>query len=224
MAPDRTYYAAVADHLIVGAGSAGCVLAARLTEDPSTTVTLLEAGPDWRPADAGEEVRSLNPSHVIANPKFDELQWPTLTASRVDGQRHRLFWRGRGVGGSSTVNGIIAIRPVPDDWDRWGQPGWSHDDVLPYLCRLERDADFGDEPYHGADGPFPVFRMPRDRWGPVDGALWSAALGHGPPGVPGPQRADRHRRLALRHRRGPGAPRAGHRERRLPGGARDRPT
>lgn len=169
------------DYVIVGGGSAGCVLAARLTERPNTSVLLLEAGPDWRAVDASVEMRSLNPSHVIGTEKFDRFQWPTLTASRVDGQRDRLFWRGRGLGGSSAINGIIAIRPVPDDWDRWAQPGWAHDDVLPALCRLETDADFANDSFHGADGPVPIFRMPRERWGPIDLALEAGAeaLGYG---------------------------------------------
>ncbi len=142
---------------------------------------LLEAGPDWRAIDAAVELRSLNPSGVIGSEKFDRFQWPSLTAARVDGQRHHLFWRGRGLGGSSAINGVIAIRPVPDDWDRWRQPGWDHADVLPALCRLETDADFGGETFHGADGPVPIFRMPRDRWGPVDRALSEAAesIGYG---------------------------------------------
>ncbi|MEM7096024.1 MAG: GMC family oxidoreductase [Actinomycetota bacterium] len=164
------------DYIIVGGGSAGCVLAAELSVRASVEVLLLEAGPDWRTLDAAAEVRSLNPARVIAREKFAELQWPTLTAARVDGQRERLFWRGRGLGGSSTINGVIAIRPLPDDWDRWQQPGWRHDDVLPSLRRIERDIDFGAEPYHGGDGPLPIFRMPVDLWGATDRALWDAAI------------------------------------------------
>lgn len=167
------------DHLIVGAGSAGCILAARLSADPTTSVLLLEAGPDHRSIDMPAEVRSLNPGHVIGVEKFDDLQWPTLRAARVARQERRLFWRGRGVGGSSLINGIIAIRPMADDWNRWGQPGWGHDDVLGALCRIEADADFGSEPYHGVDGPLPILRAPREAWGPADQALWDAAVDAG---------------------------------------------
>ena len=169
------------DYVIVGGGSAGCVLAARLTENPSTRVLLLEAGPDWRSLDAPVELRSLNPALVIGQEKFDDYQWPDLVASRVHGQARRLLWRGRGMGGSSTINGIIAIRPVPDDWNRWAQPGWSHDEVLPALCRIETDTDFGAEPYHGAHGPLPVIRLPQSEWGPVDRGLHEAALALGYP-------------------------------------------
>lgn len=169
------------DYVIVGGGSAGCVLAAHLSANPNTEVLLLEAGPDWRTSDAAAELRSLNPSRIIGREKFDQFQFPTLTASRVTGQRHRLFWRGRGLGGSSTINGMIAIRPVPDDWDRWNQAGWRHDDVLPALCRIETDLDFGERSHHGAEGPLPVFRMPFDQWGTVDRALWQSALDLGYP-------------------------------------------
>ena len=76
---------------------------------------------------------------------------------------------------------MIAIRPVPDDWDRWNQPGWSHDEVLPALNRIESDVDFGHEPYHGTGGPLPVLRLPVERWGPVDLAFREAAIGLGQP-------------------------------------------
>lgn len=164
------------DYVIVGAGSAGCVLAERLSRKPSTEVLLVEAGPDHRAEDMLVEMRSLNPSHVIGTEKFDDFQWPKLQASRVNGQPQRLFWRGRGVGGSSLINGIIAIRPVPDDWDRWGQPGWTHDDVLPALCRIEADADFGAAAYHGVEGPLPVMRQAPEVWGSIDHALWNASI------------------------------------------------
>lgn len=172
--PAHTY-----DYIIVGGGSSGCVLAAHLSANPNTQVLVLEAGPDWRPIDAAAELRSLNPGRIIGREKFDQFQWPTLKAARVAGQEQRLFWRGRGLGGSSNINGMIAIRPVPDDWDRWGQPGWAHDDVVPALARIERDVDFGAQPFHGNEGPLPIFRIPRHEWGPADQALWAAAVSVG---------------------------------------------
>ena len=164
------------DWVIVGGGSAGSVLGARLSENPNTTVLLLEAGPDWRSSDAAQEVRSLNPGLVIGKEKFAELQYPALKARRTTAQEPSLFWRGRGLGGSSTINGILAIRAIPQDHDGWGIPGWAWEDVLPFYRRLETDHDFGDDPWHGSDGPLPIFRLPQDRWGAVDRAMSDASL------------------------------------------------
>jgi choline dehydrogenase-like flavoprotein len=92
------------------------------------------------------------------------------------------YSRGRGLGGSSIVNGLCAIRGVPEDYDGWaagGATGWSWDDVLPAFNRLEDDHDFGDRPYHGSGGPIPVYREPLEGWGGVDEALCDAALDAG---------------------------------------------
>ena len=77
--------------------------------------------------------------------------------------------RGKGLGGSSVVNGMIAIHAMADDYERWaayGCPGWSFEDILPVRRRMESDLNFPDAPYHGADGPIPVLRLPREAVGP----------------------------------------------------------
>jgi 5-(hydroxymethyl)furfural/furfural oxidase len=173
-----------ADWVVVGGGSAGCVIAGRLSEDASVDVVLLEAGPDWRSVDAPHEVRSMNGWRALDETTCAPFQWQGLESRRTAAQEPRPHLRGKGLGGSSMVNGMIAIRATVDDYDRWaksGCPGWSYDDVLPYLRRLEDDANFGDQPYHGTGGPIPVLRLPREELGPADGALADSALGLGYP-------------------------------------------
>jgi choline dehydrogenase len=147
-----------ADYVIVGAGSAGCVLANRLTEDPSVRVILVEAGgKDWNPL-----------IHVPAG-FFKMLDHDTLTWKfrsepdpGTDG-RSIVYTRGRVVGGSSSINGLIYIRGQPEDYDHWGQlgnRGWSWDDCLPYFRKAERWEGEETE-VRGKDGPLFTSKIDR---------------------------------------------------------------
>lgn len=112
----------------------------------------------------------------------DAFRWPSLMARRTEQQEPRLLWRGRAMGVSSTINGQIAIRAVPDDLDRWaalGCAGWGWAEMLPYFCKLETDRNYGDAPYHGDRGPIPICRAPLKDWGSVDRSLRDSALGLG---------------------------------------------
>lgn len=139
------------DVVIVGGGAAGCVVAARLAENPSRAVLLLEAGPDRRaetPAELGDGWRLF--------PGFD---WGYVSEADPRGVVEDLR-RVKLLGGTSWLT-RFAYRGSAADYDEWarlGNPGWGFEDVLPYLNRLEADADFGDESWHGDSGPMPITR------------------------------------------------------------------
>jgi 5-(hydroxymethyl)furfural/furfural oxidase len=171
-----------ADWVVVGGGTAGCVVASRLSEVSSRQVVLVEAGPDWRSADALPELRSVNFWRASTGEARSRFWWHGLEARRTSVQRPSPYPQGKGLGGSSTVNGLVALRATADDYARWaaiGCPGWSYEDVLPHLCRMESDNNFGSESYHGSDGPVPLMRLPRDDWGVLDQALADSALSLG---------------------------------------------
>jgi 5-(hydroxymethyl)furfural/furfural oxidase len=171
-----------ADWVVVGGGSAGCVVASRLSEDPSAQVILAEAGLDWRSADASPQIRSVNGWYALDQASSGQFQWKGIQARRTAVQAWLPLLRGKGLGGTSTINGMMALRATPADYNAWadgGASGWSFDEMLPYLRRMETDSDFGHRPYHGASGPMPVRRLPREEWGPIDDAFAESALGLG---------------------------------------------
>ncbi len=158
------------DYVIVGAGSAGCVLANRLSADPAITVCLIEAGKKdtsllvRMPAGAG---------NLIKQP--GEQNWGFYTAPQRHMDGRKLYWpRGKGWGGSSSINGMIYTRGHPADYDQWAQmglAGWSHADVLPYFRKSERHEN-GATGWHGGDGPLHVSESPLTN--PIYGAFIAA--------------------------------------------------
>ena len=172
------------DIIVVGAGSAGAAFAVRSAGE-GKRVLLIEAGRDYRSEEMHEAWRSPNPAVPLMDPEATEgMVWTDLNATRTVVQSEAPYWRGKGVGGSSSINGQIAIRPPLEDFDDWskvGCEGWSAEDVLPYFAKLEDDEEFGDADYHGNSGPTPIFRTPREQWGAVDSALADSALAAGHP-------------------------------------------
>jgi predicted dehydrogenase (TIGR03970 family) len=141
------------DVLIVGGGSAGCVLAARLSENPSRSVVLLEAGRDVQSV---AQLPAVLPRLTAAAPPHDPADLWTYDVSLIDGALAARQYRGRVLGGSSAVNGSLFMRGVPEDYDSWGAT-WRFGEVLEYFRRTEHDLDFHDE-FHGEGGMFDVSR------------------------------------------------------------------
>jgi choline dehydrogenase len=143
------------DYIIVGAGSAGCVLANRLSEDASVKVLLLEAGP----RDTNPFIHM--PAGYVALMRGGWVDWGYHTEPQKNLKNRKLFWpRGKVLGGSSSVNAMVYIRGCHSDYDTWrqlGNAGWSYADCLPYFRRSER-YERGAGTYHGGDGPLRVMR------------------------------------------------------------------
>ena len=140
------------DYVIVGAGSAGCVLANRLSADPDVRVLLLEAG-------GRDDSFLIHMPAGIARLTAPKLNWLYQTEPQPALRGRRLFWpRGKTLGGSSSINAMVYIRGQPQDYDHWrelGNPGWGFEDVLPYFRRAEHHETLGGA-WHGREGPLNV--------------------------------------------------------------------
>ncbi len=172
------------DVLIVGGGSAGCVMANRLSADPTLQVLLVEAGVDTPPERAPPEILDSYPMPLFYG---DRYIWVGLdaavTTDAAGRRRRRAYEQGRVMGGSSSVNVQSANRGLPRDYDVWaalGATGWGWNDVLPYFRKLETDLDFGG-PLHGTNGPLPIRRILEPDWPPFARA---AALALDASGLP----------------------------------------
>ncbi|HZO46642.1 MAG TPA: GMC family oxidoreductase N-terminal domain-containing protein [Xanthobacteraceae bacterium] len=180
----RDAAAAQYDVIVIGAGSAGCVLASRLSARPGNNVLLIEAGDDYPPGSEPPEVLDSFAATAHSNPRFS---WPGLTAAfgprpgnAPDNRPRRRYTQGRVIGGTSSINGMVAVRGLPSDYDDWaadGATGWDWDDVLPYFKRLEDDRNFHG-PLHGRDGPMPLRRI-ASGWPPFVEGLFVAAASLG---------------------------------------------
>ncbi|MQG27152.1 MAG: mycofactocin system GMC family oxidoreductase MftG [SAR202 cluster bacterium] len=167
------------DVIVVGGGSAGSVVAARMAEDPDTTVLLLEAGTDYPDlANLPEDI--LNGHTRTAEDERSEHNWALRgTITEEQGEIH--VAQGKVIGGGGSINGQVFLRGIPqdfDDWASWGNEEWSYTKVLPYFRQAETDLDIKDD-FHGTDGPLPISRKVGETWPVIQSAFHTACLQNG---------------------------------------------
>ncbi|MBV8662413.1 MAG: GMC family oxidoreductase N-terminal domain-containing protein, partial [Hyphomicrobiales bacterium] len=177
------------DYLILGGGSAGCALAARLSEDGDKSVVLVEAGRDLTHDTMSAAIRTRYPGLAFIDPAN---VWSSLIAvisgarTNKPNREPRLYEQGRVLGGGSVINAMVANRGAPEDYDEWaalGAEGWNGKVALEYFRKVERDVDFQDE-YHGTSGPIPVRRLPPEKVSPFVHTVKAALRAQGNPEHP----------------------------------------
>jgi 5-(hydroxymethyl)furfural/furfural oxidase len=158
------------DYIVVGGGTAGCIVASRLSSDPRLQVALIEAGEDTPPEHGDQVIWDSYPIIAYFDPRhhWRDLRVYYSDAPKGDRQTAGIFRyeQAKVMGGGSSINGMMANRGAPADYDGWaaqGADGWDWEHVLPYFRRLEHDLDFATD-QHGADGPIPIRRVPEAEW------------------------------------------------------------